>query len=136
VQAELDQLRESVASFDPTLPVEGVSASFIRAMLEVRRRRDQAFPEVLFSDPAWDILLVLYAAALANERTRMTDLCKDTALADATALRWTYRLERAGLVVRIEDDADRRQVFIRLSPDGVASMDLFFAQPQLAGLAV
>ncbi len=135
VQEQLDQLRDRIASLDLTLGVEEVSADWLRGILQARRRREAAFPDGIFSDPAWDILLALYAAALAQEETRPTDLCRYGNLPLTTVLRWAERLEREGLVVRINDDADRRQVFIRLSEQGAARMEEFFRQPQ-TGVAV
>jgi DNA-binding MarR family transcriptional regulator len=136
VQAEIDLLRAALPSFDPGIPIQEVSPAWIHAMLHARRRREEIISKGIFNDPAWDLLLVLYAARLANDRTRVTDLCRLAGIPDATALRWIEKLEQESLVLRNPDEADRRQVFIELSPRGFALMNNFFREPQGAGLAL
>ena len=105
-------------------------------MVQARRRREQIFPESMFRDPAWDFLLLLYAASLANEKVRNTDLRKASGLGDATTGRWIGALESEGLIDRVVDERDRRQIFIKLSARGLALMRRFFENPQLGGAAV
>ena len=47
-------------------PNQAVSEKAVRAIIKQRRNRDRFFDAQLFADPAWDILLELYAAELGQ----------------------------------------------------------------------
>lgn len=69
----------------------------LRAVIEMRRRRSTVFGEGLFSDPAWDILLELFAAELGGRRVGLSDL--DPIAPRSTLARWLTALEERGLVL-------------------------------------
>lgn len=84
------------------------------------------FPEELFSDPAWDILLELYALHLEQQRTSISSVCVASSVPASTALRWIGKLEQDGFVVRTADPVDARRSWLALSSDGLDRMrDLF-----------
>jgi DNA-binding MarR family transcriptional regulator len=99
-----------------------VSADEIRSVVRTRRLRDQLFGEGLFEDPAWDMLLDLYAAALEGRRVSVSSLCIAAAVAPTTALRWITRLTERRLLARMPDPRDRRRVFIGLTDEAVSAM--------------
>lgn len=70
----------------------------IRSVLLVRRARSAILGENLFSDPAWDILLELYAAKLGERRTSLADLARAIEAPESTTKRWVAALEERGLV--------------------------------------
>jgi DNA-binding MarR family transcriptional regulator len=100
----------------------------VRSVLAWRRERDRYFEAGLFADPAWDILLELYAAELGQRRMAVSSLCIGAAVPATTALRWIRLLEKKGLVVRSADPFDGRRVFVALAEDAVKAMDRFFAK--------
>lgn len=105
----------------------GVShASLVRRRIMLRRRRDELFPSGLFADPAWDMLLDLYGAYIAQHRVPVSSLCIAAAVPATTALRWIGRLEKEGLVTRRSDPHDGRRVFIELTQDAIQAMENFF----------
>ncbi len=134
VQAELSQLHVMLGTFDPHLPPEEISVQWLRAMLRARRRREALFDPGIFADPAWDILLELYAMRLAGERTIVSELCKAAAVPSTTALRWIHQMESAGLVRRVRDSDDRRRIFVDLSERAVAALEEYFRGPEIAGV--
>lgn len=136
VQTELDRLRAMIGDFDPALPPKAVTPPWIRAIMQARRRRDQVFGEDMFADPGWDILLALYAAALANDRPIITHVCKAAKVSYPTALRWLDRLEAAGLIVRTPDPGDKRRVHLALSRSGMAAMGKYFENPRSGSIAI
>jgi hypothetical protein len=69
----------------------------LEAILEMRRRRSAIFGEGLFSDPAWDILLELFAAELGGRRLGLADL--DHIAPRSTLARWLTALGERGLVL-------------------------------------
>lgn len=98
----------------------------VRQYLAQRRRRDQFFPSDLFADPAWDMLLDLYAAHHERSRISISSLCIAAAVPATTALRWIKTMEDAGLFVRSHDQFDGRRVYIELSEDARSRMDAYF----------
>ena len=99
----------------------------VRDVLKYRRRRAKFFKGDLFADPAWDILLELYAAELGQRRMSVSSLCLGAAVPGTTALRWIKTLERMGLICRANDPMDGRRVFLSLSSEAVSAMDGYFA---------
>lgn len=99
----------------------------IRRMIRHRRLRDHVFPGGLFEDPAWDMLLDLFAAELERAKVSVSSLCIAAAVAPTTALRWIARLTEAGLFERRPDPADRRRAFMALTPRASDGMRRYFA---------
>lgn len=98
----------------------------IRAMLQLRRQRDRFFDGDIFADPAWDILLELYAATLGQFRVSISNLCVGAAVPATTALRWIKQLEDQGLIERRADPTDGRRHFVMLSHKGLGAMNAYF----------
>ncbi len=111
--------------FQPLFPE--LTDGRVRRVLEARRARVKFFPAELFSDPAWDLLLELYARELAGQRVAVTELSAITGLAATTSLRWICKLEADGLVVRADDPLDRRRQRVGLTAEAVSKMQRYFA---------
>ena len=105
---------------------QAVGERYIRNLLKMRRNRDRFFRSDLFADPAWDILLELYAAALGQYRMSVSALCTGAAVPATTALRWIKQLEDEGLIGRRADPTDGRRHFLELSGKGVDAMNAYF----------
>lgn len=115
----------------PPQPREGVpapAAENVRAMVRARRLRAQFFDSELFADPAWDMLLDLYAARLDQHRVAVSSLCIASAVPATTALRWIKTLTDRGLFVRRADPTDGRRVFIELADVAANAMAAYFAE--------
>jgi hypothetical protein len=114
-----------------------VDAGLVRTMIRARRLRDQFFHSEIFADPAWDMLLDLFAARLENRRVAVSSLCIAAAVPPTTALRWIKSLSDQGLFVRIADAEDGRRVFIELSQGAAAAMENYLrAAQRISPLAV
>lgn len=111
----------------------GVTEAYVRALLKSRRSRSNLFPADLFADPAWDILLELYAAELGQRRMAVTSLCRRSGVPSTTALRWINTLEKNGLLIRSNDPLDARRVFVRLSAKAADAMTAYFASNPVHG---
>ena len=115
VARRLDGLRA-----DPANALD--EAAVARGLLDTRRRRDEAFGAGLFSDPAWDMLLNLYAAEAGGETLSMSQLCAASRVPQTTAQRWIDCLAEARLVLRGSDTRDARRTMISLAPEAKATL--------------
>jgi len=111
----------------PSESDQRIDSSQLREIIKLRRMRDRFFPTDLFADPAWDILLDLRAAALEGQYVSVSSLCIAAAVPPTTALRWITAMTESGMLVRRQDPADARRVFIELSPETSAKLDDYFA---------
>src|SRR3546814_21197648 len=85
-------------------------AKEVRRMLRQRRMREQYFPAEMFADPAWDMLLDLYAARLDRQPVSVSSLCIAAAVPATTALRWIKPMTDAGIFLRAaEPNEDRKR---------------------------
>ncbi|TPG20570.1 hypothetical protein EAH87_07450 [Sphingomonas koreensis] len=120
----------------PAGPGVPVSARDIRQAIKSRRLRDQFFQRGLFEDPAWDMLLDLFAAELEDVAVSVSSLCIAAAVAPTTALRWIAKLTDAGLLDRRPDPFDKRRAFMVLSDTARAGIVAYCAAIKQAGLAI
>jgi DNA-binding MarR family transcriptional regulator len=117
------ELRKPVEDDVPDVPVEAV-----RSVIRARRLRTRFFAEELFADPAWDMLLDLLQAEIAQLRVPVSSLCIAAAVPATTALRWLKSMTERGIFVRRADPHDGRRVFVELSRDASLAMRRYFAE--------
>jgi DNA-binding MarR family transcriptional regulator len=101
-------------------------AKAVRRLLRQRRMREQYFPADLFADPAWDMLLDLYAARLEHQPVSVSSLCIAAAVPATTALRWIKTMTDAGMFVRQSDPQDGRRIFIALADSASDALAGYF----------
>jgi hypothetical protein len=116
ILASLSEAQKDRLDGDAESGPGSVDAGQVRAIIRARRLRDQYFGGDLFADPAWDILLDLFAARLERRKVAVSSLCIAAAVPATTALRWIKTLTDLGLLVRAADPQDGRRVYIELSP--------------------
>lgn len=105
-----------------------VDAGSVRAALRARRIRSRFFPEELFADPAWDMLLNLLDAEISQIRMPLSSLCTAAGVPAATALRWIKTMTELGLFVRRPDPYDGRRMFVELAPSASDALRRYFAE--------
>ena len=98
----------------------------VHRIIRQRRLRDRYFETELFADPAWDILLDLTAARAEHRRVSVTSLCIAAAVPATTALRWIAQMTEMGILVREQDEEDKRRAFIALSDTAADAMARYF----------
>jgi DNA-binding MarR family transcriptional regulator len=145
--ARLRQLSDEVSriaatlarlSVGPDAPVEppelpkgaapDVSLDTVRRVIRARRLRARYFHEQLFADPAWDMLLDLLQAEIAQHRVPVSSLCIAAVVPPTTALRWIKTMTDAGLFERRADPHDGRRVFVELAPAASDAMRRYFGE--------
>lgn len=133
--AMLDAMRPALPRPAPERPQHPlVPISFERGRAQMaeqqyreRRLRDQFLPsDLLFHDPAWDMLLDLYAAHYRRADVGVSSLCIAACVPATTALRWINTMEGAGLFKRSCDPNDGRRIFIALSEGARLALDAYF----------
>ena len=115
--------------------VPPVSADVVRSVIRARRLRGRFFEEDLFADPAWDMLLDLLQAEIAQLRVPVSSLCIAAAVPATTALRWLKTMTDKGIFVRRADPHDGRRVFVELSGEASVAMRRYFAEVGQAAVA-
>lgn len=109
--------------------------AFVRRVQKARKLRDLFVGENLFADPAWDMLLELYANELAQQRVSVSSASDAAGVPLSTALRWMAALEERGLVARTSDPLDGRRVWISLTAHGASLMHRYFTTTAMTSLA-
>ena len=103
-----------------------ISSREINCLLRRRRERARHFPDGLFADPAWDILLHLYATELSGTRTTVLGVVEASQVPSTTGLRWLTVLIQNGLCEKTRDVVDGRRQFVSLTVAGSKALDDYF----------
>lgn len=110
----------------PIIEASHPRAWLARKILRLRHRRATHFGSLeLFPDPAWDVLLDLYAARLDQKHVSVSSACLAAMVPPTTALRWLTTLQNEGLIATADDPDDRRRRWVDLTDAGVAAIDAF-----------
>lgn len=117
----IDQVQE-LAAQAASQELDSTSSHFVRHVIAARTARLEFFSSDLFADPAWDMLLDLYALHCEQRRTSVSKLCMAAGVPPTTALRWIDKLQSEGLIVRKADPMDGRRVWVSLSTSAFDAM--------------
>lgn len=121
---------------EPAPGAQVVTPQEVRRVIQLRQSRSRFFGqfigEGLFEDPAWDMLLDLFAAELEGNRVSVSSLCIAAGVAPTTALRWIARMTDMGLFVRHPDPVDRRRAFMTLSARASEAMRAYMVAARRA----
>ena len=96
--------------------------AWARAQLHARREREGVFGKGLFFEPAWDMLLELFAARLEDRAVAVKSACVASGVPQTTALRYVAHLVARGLVERRRHPADSRSTHLVLTDEGLTQM--------------
>lgn len=99
----------------------------VMQVMRARRMRRAYLRDDLFSDPAWDMMLLLLHSALSHGRVSVSELTAGADVPPTTALRWINQLVAKGHFVRRSDSSDGRRVFIELTPETDLALRRYFA---------
>ena len=108
-----------------------VAAASVRRLLAARRLRNQYIGKDLFTDPAWDMLLDLWAARLEGKQVSVSSLCIAAGVPATTALRWIGVLADRNLVERQPDANDKRRMYVELTDAAVTALERYFERTHL-----
>lgn len=116
-------------SADPECALPG--ARLAHWALMARRLREEVIGSDLFSDPAWDILLDLYAALGRGVCVEASSVSLIAGVPPSTGRRWVSKLIDLGLIERAKGQPDQRFTYLGLSAKGREIMEVFM--DRLAG---
>ena len=122
---QLEELGPAAPAPGPAAPTEtspdrmADMKARVMQVIQSRQARDRHFPQHLFADPAWDMLLDLTLAKLSSKEISVSSVCLAAGVPQSTALRRLQDLERSGLVRRRRDRDDRRRIFVELAEDAM-----------------
>ena len=97
-------------------------ARMARAIYEMRARRARYFRETALSKAAWDILLCLFADTIEGLPASTKSVGISGGVPVSSCLAILDRLEADGMVVRKQDEFDRRVTRVVMSPTGLLKM--------------
>ena len=126
------ELRLAAATGRSEQIVNGVRlGEYVERMRKLRLKRNEVLGAEMFRDPAWDMLLDLFASNERGEKVSAIALSLSSGVPQSTALRTIQRLEEKGLIVREGDPDDLRRSWVRATPEvlsGIATMAGLFAE--------
>jgi DNA-binding MarR family transcriptional regulator len=103
--------------FKARTPVE-----LARRILTGHRIRADYFPQSIFRDPAWNVLLDLYVADSMGQRVTVTSACASAGVPLTTALRSLSSLEACELIKRQRHEYDLRIIYVSIQDNARDSM--------------
>lgn len=111
-----------------TAPSTGSLINLAQKIYSARREIDKIFGMSGFAvSPAWDIMLDLYQARMAEKQISITLACVGGACPSTTGLRWLQTLENLQLIVRKADPDDRRRHVVELTDGGKVKVEVALA---------
>lgn len=108
---------------------------FARHILAGRKQRDRYFDPMLFSNPAWDILLNLFVADSEGRPVTLLDSCLISTIPQGVALRWLGYLKQEEMVLERSDPENPGQTLIRLSEQTRRAITAYLGSLTSLGLA-
>lgn len=112
----------SLRSLLPDAATITITDDHVQSVLNVRRARERLFGKSLFSDPAWDVILELYGAMLANRRMSASHLSLAIGTPRSVIERWLNALARSGLVTFEPGEGGASEPVVRLTAEGSSKL--------------
>jgi len=97
----------------------------VQSVLRWRAMRAKVLSSTLFSDPAWEALLQVYASELGDCPPTLMQLASALQSPPAVAGTWVRALEEEGLV-RWQEASEAAPLTIRLTDSGMGGMHALF----------
>lgn len=90
----------------------------VKRLYAVRRQRDRAFGRTadVFRDPAWDMMLELFAAGIERRKISVSSAAHVACIPQTTAIRLVDQLVARKLLRRVPDPDDGRRTLLELTP--------------------
>jgi DNA-binding MarR family transcriptional regulator len=109
-------------------PGRGELCRLAGKIYDARRMRERILDQRLFGEPAWDMLLALYALPSRGEMLRPSYLAFAANVPSATGIRWERILTKRGLIERGPRELAPRRQFVRLTEEGRSLMERYLTR--------
>lgn len=96
-------------------------------ILANRRRRIRFFGRAMFSEAAWEMLLLLYVSD-SGPRHTVSKFAKLAGYSKSTAIRWIDYLAQHQLIVREPHPTDMRSAYVSLSSKGREALEAYLSE--------
>lgn len=103
-----------------------LQAEALTRYIDSRRARNMILGQGLFSDPAWDLMLLLLRAEMSREPMTLDKLSETSRLAMGMVLRHVGALERRGIVMNPSGPSAGGRRRVSLTPVAVDGMMSWF----------
>jgi DNA-binding MarR family transcriptional regulator len=124
VELEAHRLRAS----SRRRPSERDLCTIAGKMYDARRARDRILDCELFGEPAWDMLLALYALPARGFIMTVKALSCSANVPISTGHRWQKTLTEEGFIERGPQGVDHRKQIVRLTAKGRALLDEYLTR--------
>lgn len=133
LQLQVERLASAAIAANLAMGRNDPTTRMARAVriLMLRQTRQTIFGNKLFGEPAWDMLLQLYASTLSGRKECVSSLCVASGVPSTTALRWISLLESRHWIEKHSDPLDGRRTFVAPTRKCLAAMDRFLGQTYL-----
>lgn len=127
---ELEQQDRLPSLYAPGIPLWMIA----RIMIAQMKRRHRHFPDAVFEDPQWMMMLELFIASEEGRNIAISSLCLASGVPSTTALRHIRALVAKGLFERTSHPRDRRICYVRLSKEARNQMIGYLVSVASGGL--
>lgn len=100
-------------------------------ILRLRKAAMTCLGQSIFSDPAWNLLLALYASGERGAPPQIGTVAVRAGLPRSTAIRWLTNLNQYELVNITRDRKDKRIMRVRLTQRGHAAVENSFVAARI-----
>ena len=109
-----DRNRLTGTTSDPA-EARNMARAWAERLYAERRRRDDLFPDGLFGEPAWDLLLAMFSAREKGQAMILCRAYKAAGVSDTTGRRLLDRMEEEGLITRRRAPRSRKMRVVELT---------------------
>jgi hypothetical protein len=109
-------------------PDRSRASAWAEKLYDERRRRDELFPEGLFGEPAWDLLLMMFAARETGQSMILSQAYRAARVSDTTGRRLLDQLEGEGMISRRRAPRSRKTRLVELTEDAVERLAGYLAR--------
>ncbi len=109
--------KSTVKGKSPDKDLDLILSQSVNEIISDRKERELFFPQLVFGEPAWDILLSLFQSELNNQPMSVENACLAAGVSASTALRYLAHLSSIGLIEHKECPAGGNVACIELSAE-------------------
>jgi DNA-binding MarR family transcriptional regulator len=92
-----------------------------------RRRRERHFPQGLFKEPAWDLMLALFIAREEGRELDLIQACEVAGVTPGAGRSLLAKMESEGLVARAKSNRNRKRQTVALTKHSIERLSDYLA---------